>query len=208
MNIKSIYEKLKNKLNGFSKREIILIAVIAVLIILIIIIVVFATLFLNKSLKTETPPASSALPSSGQLGIIGINKNSSSGQPTTFQPLTEKITVPDVNSPASNLANPNSIIPFGTAKSRSFSITISNNQFTPNQIAAYQGDNLAISFTAKDKNYDVYQPEYGWKQTILKGESKPVIFQATASGKFTFYCQSCGGPSKGPVGYIYVSPIK
>lgn len=178
-------------LKSLTKREIILIAVIVVL----AAVAIFLAARSGNSSQPGTAYQSSGSPSSGQLA--------------TRQPLTGKISVPDANSPKSDIANPNSVVaaaPVGTAKSRSFSITIFNNQFSPSQIAVYQGDNVIISFAAKDNNYDVVQPDYGLKQIIPKGGAASIMFSAVASGKFTFYCQSCGGPAKGPVGYLLIKP--
>ena len=190
---------LKKLLEKLTKREIILIAVIIVLIAAIVTIIV-----INKPKKISTQPATAeSLPSV-------INFTSSANKPSaTWQPLTTKIIVPDTNSPESGFATPNVVVaaaPYASAKARSFSITISANQFSPAKIAVNQGDNVSISFTAKDQNYDVAIPDYGLHQIIPKGSSKPIMFQATATGQFTFYCPSCGGPAKGPVGYLFVAP--
>ncbi len=191
MDLKLIGGKINDSFKSLTKREIILIAVIVVL----VIVAIFLAARSGGPSQSETAYQNSGSPSSGQSA--------------TWQPLTGKISVPDVNSPKSDIANPNSVVaaaPVGAAKSRSFSITISNNQFAPSQLAVYQGDNVIISFAAKDNNYDVYQPDYGLKQIIPKSGAASIMFSAVAAGKFTFYCQSCGGPAKGPVGYIYVSP--
>ncbi len=170
---------------------------------LIIIAVIFAIIVIALAIILMKAPGVSSLTE---------NQNSatpSSGQSSTWRPISAKISVPDVNSPKSDIADPNSVVaaaPSGTAKARSFSINISAGRFTPNKIAVNQDDNVSIFFTAQDKNYDVVQPDYGLKQTVSKGESKPIMFQATTAGQFTFYCSSCGGPAKGPVGYLMVVP--
>ena len=90
---------------------------------------------------------------------------------------------------------------------RTFAISIDNNKFVPDTIVAHKGDIIHANFSAVDQDYDFVQPDFGLKATIRKGETHLIEFGATATGKFTFYCSRCGGPDKGPVGYIeIVSP--
>ena len=95
--------------------------------------------------------------------------------------------------------------PTGSAKLRIFSLSIDSNKFSQNIIAVNLGDTVHINITAVDGSYDFYQPDYGLKAILVRGQTKPAEFQATAAGRFTFYCQSCGGPDKGPVGYLEVA---
>lgn len=89
---------------------------------------------------------------------------------------------------------------------RSFDIKADGDKFTPDTAIVRQGDTLNMNVTAVDKDYDVFQPDYGIKVKIPKGATEKVQFQATDSGKFLFYCVLCGGPSKGPTGYIIIAP--
>lgn len=89
---------------------------------------------------------------------------------------------------------------------RSFSLSVSSNEFSPSNVIAYIGDTVRLNITAKDKDYDFYQPDYGLSKQLPKGVAALVEFQVTAAGKYTFYCKSCGGPAKGPVGYVVVVP--
>lgn len=133
------------------------------------------------------------------------------GGPATRETVPSNVVVPgatSTNVPA-NVAKPQVIGPANpnnTASFRSFSITISGSAFTPNTVIVKVGDTAHINFTAVDKNYDFTQPDYGFNVSIPKGQTKLVEFSATAEGKFTFYCKTCGGPSSGPVGYIVVAP--
>ncbi len=90
------------------------------------------------------------------------------------------------------------------SKLRIFSINISGNDFSPSTVAVNQGDSIQIKFTSMDKDYDVTQPDYGLKLSIPKGSTKTLAFDGVNVGKYTFYCESCGGPAKGPVGYAIV----
>ena len=89
---------------------------------------------------------------------------------------------------------------------RSFEIKVEGGHFTPDTVIVRQGDTVHIDVTGVDRAYDFTQPDYGFKTLLLKGQSKQIEFNASASGKFKFYCAACGGPDKGPVGYIIISP--
>ena len=67
-----------------------------------------------------------------------------------------------------------------------------------------QGDTVNLELTAVDANYGFTQPDYGFNAAIPDGKTQTIQFQALNVGNFTFYCASCGGPSKGPVGHIIV----
>jgi heme/copper-type cytochrome/quinol oxidase subunit 2 len=86
--------------------------------------------------------------------------------------------------------------------SRSFRIVINNNSVSPNNIVAYADDILTVTFESADKDYDFVQPDLGLRWQVPAGGSKSFQFQASNPGKFIFYCPSCGGPEKGPVGYF------
>ena len=94
--------------------------------------------------------------------------------------------------------------PQGTTSYRSFNITETARAFTPSTIIVNQGDTVHINLTAQGGTYDFTQPDMGLKLTVPAGETKVVQFDADTAGKLTFYCASCGGPAKGPVGYIEV----
>ncbi len=120
------------------------------------------------------------------------------------------IVVPDKNSEnlQENIAKPAVVASANSTNDssyRSFDIKISNDAFTPDTVIVNQGDTANINVTAVDKNYDFNQPDYGFNVMIKKGETKKIQFGATAAGKFIFYCVSCGGPEKGPQGYIIVA---
>ena len=70
-----------------------------------------------------------------------------------------------------------------------------------------QGDIVNLEITAADANYGFTQPDYGLNASIVKGKTQQIQFQALQSGNFEFYCGSCGGPAKGPVGHIIVNAL-
>jgi heme/copper-type cytochrome/quinol oxidase subunit 2 len=125
----------------------------------------------------------------------------------TRQEVPAGTTVPEpasANLP-SGVAEPQNVKLSGGASSpylRSFSVEISNDTVSPNNIIAYVGDILTITFESVDKTYDFVQPDFGLRWQVPVGGSKTFQFQTSNPGKFIFYCPSCGGPGKGPVGYV------
>jgi plastocyanin len=118
--------------------------------------------------------------------------------------------VPDANSEVgADVAKPTAVAnaaPGVSSKFRAFSISINNNDFAPGTVIISVGDIAHIDFTAVDRSYDITQPDYGFKLNIAKGETKLLEGQYSTAGKYIFYCSECGGPDKGPVGYIVVVP--
>jgi plastocyanin len=115
-------------------------------------------------------------------------------------------TVPGLNSSvATNVAKPETIIAqSGGFNYRSFNIQVNNDKFIPDTVIVNAGDDVYINFLAIDKNYDFKQPDNGFFATLPKGQKKVLHGQFPATGKFILYCQSCGGPDKGPIAYIVV----
>lgn len=150
----------------------------------------------------------SRLPGESIWPTSGGGSGSEAPQSTTRAAVPTDIVVPGKGDKVSgDVAVPSTEVtaaPNAQSKLRIFSINISGNEFSPSTVAVYQGDSIQIKFTAVDKNYDVTQPDYGLKLSILKGSTKTLAFDATNVGKYTFYCESCGGPDKGPVGYAIV----
>ncbi len=132
----------------------------------------------------------------------------------TRETVPENILVPEKNSAnvSRNVAVPQ-VVSRGSSSDdssyRSFDIKIASGHFTPDTVIVNMWDTTNINITAVDANYGFTQPDYGIggtvaKDLIKKGTTKKIQFNASASGKFMFYCASCGGPSKGPVGYLIV----
>lgn len=127
----------------------------------------------------------------------------------TMTQTTENIIVPETTSTLlpPNMAKPATVVeaaPDANTKFRVFNLAIENNKVTPDTMAVYIGDTLRINITAQDKNYDLVQPDYSLRQDLPKGVKRVIQFDATNLGKFTFYCESCGGPEKGPLAYLEV----
>lgn len=100
-------------------------------------------------------------------------------------------------------AAPNSAIRY-----RSFELTVSRAGFSPHTIAVHDGDIVHLTITATDDDYDFTLVQYGLAVPLLKGQAKVVEFQATGAGEKQFFCHSCGGPTKGPSGYLEVKERK
>ena len=134
----------------------------------------------------------------------------------TREPAPKDIVVPDAKTPsssiASNTARPNYVVsaaPRSAIGSRGFEIQVEGDRFSPDTVIVTKGDVISLGITAIDKEYDFTQPDYSLIGVPLKmGIRKPIGFQATATGKFKFYCSVCGGPEKGPVGYLIVTAKK
>jgi len=130
------------------------------------------------------------------------------GETPTRGRVPENIVVPDAGAQnTGEIAVPKISVqaaPGVESKLRKFEINIEDNLFSPDTLAVNQGDTVQINFKAVDDDYDVVQPDYGLKLAIVKGAVKLMSFDAVSEGKYTFYCESCGGPAKGPVGYVMV----
>jgi len=131
--------------------------------------------------------------------------------PVTREAAPQNIVVPDQNTKnvPQNVALPDVVTPSSpTSNLRSFEIKAQNDEFTPNTVVVKLNDYTRINITAVDKNYDLTQPDYGIKLAIPKGQTKVLELTVSATGKFTFYCASCGGPTTGPIGYLVVANQK
>ena len=126
----------------------------------------------------------------------------------TREAVPSGVMVPDAGAAApQGVAVPNlqgQASPSGNAQYRSFSIIAAANAYTPSTIIVNAGDVVDLEIAATDANYGFTQPDYGFNVAIPHGKTQRIQFSANMTGKFTFYCASCGGPSKGPVGYIIV----
>jgi heme/copper-type cytochrome/quinol oxidase subunit 2 len=187
-----------------DKREIIVVAVVVV-----IVIVAGAGIYYWSSGNNKTG-SSTSVPAAGTAGSVGApGVGTVLSATTSIQSLPSNVVVPvqNASSVPAGVAAPSIVTPgspSGSTSYRSFSISISGGAYTPNTVIVNQGDTVHISLTAVDGNYDFTQPNYGLSLAIAKGQSKVVQFDADTAGKFTFYCASCGGPTKGPTGYIEV----
>ena len=184
--------------NNKKRNLIIAIVVVVVLVVLL----VWAILAVHKN---ASPSGSAG--AFGPAGVAGLSASSSGSGTLTTAPTN--VAVPNAGETSTNgVAVPQTetaAAPGATAKYRSFNITVTSSAFTPSTIAVNVGDTVDLQITASGGNYDFTQPDLNLHRLLPQGQTKTVEFSTMTSGKYTFYCSSCGGPSKGPVGYIIVA---
>ncbi len=159
----------------------------------LVIIVLLAVLLLRSSSPTTAPVAT--VPAGS-----GINE---AAAPPTVAPqgyvdATPAGVVPTkptnvIPSPSQNLS----------AAFKFFTMTVDAGGFSPSLITVRKGADVQIAITAKDSNYDIEFPYLGIYQTIRKGETQLVGFQATAVGSFDFQCRDLC-PSSGKIKGLFV----
>ncbi len=173
---------------------------IGVLLVLVVLLIWFG--FVNRQetgTQDATNPEFTEMPAGIQIPTIT----------KTRAPVPQDAKVPEVNEknvPA-DVAVPQTVVAAGPntqSKFRAFVMSVTGDTFMPNTILVREGDTVHIAITATDKNYDFTQPDYGLAASLPKGALKVVEFGALLTGKFQFYCSKCGGPDKGPVGYVTV----
>ena len=145
-------------------------------------------------------------------GPIGSNGPGTAGQPTPLPSPTREDVPADTVVPGATstnlppgVAQPENVKLSGDASSpylKDFHVTVKNDTVSPDNIVTYVRDIVTITFESGDKAYDFIQPDLGLRWQVPAGGSKTMQFQTASTGKFIFYCSSCGGPGKGPVGYI------
>ena len=159
-------------------------------------------LFVYKN-QASGPSGGNTDYTTGPAGTTGTSK--------TREEAPKNIAVPgagDTNVPK-NVAVPAVVTgtnPAGDVSYRTFAVKAENDKFSPDTVIVNQWDTVVISLTAVDDDYGFTMPDYGFNAKILKGTTQKIQFQAYMDGKFIYYCESCGGPSDGPVGYIIIAP--
>ena len=143
------------------------------------------------------------------LGTSAGSSSPAGGSIATRTAVPSDITVANAaaTGTSSNLGVPTTVAPgdpSDLSSYRSFTITVSNDAFSPKGIAVYAGDTVRLSLVAEDKPYDFTLPDYGMRVPLPQGRTTNVQFSPSATGKFLFYCTSCGGPESGPTGYLIV----
>ena len=125
--------------------------------------------------------------------------------PTGVKVPTENEVVPD--NLKEIIAVPKEVIqaaPGIESQIRIFDIRGETGKFIPEKVIVNFGDTVRINFTAIDGDYDVIFTGYNMRQSAKTGETKILEFQANQDGRFSYYCEACGGFSKGTPGEIIV----
>lgn len=135
------------------------------------------------------------------------------GDETELAPITREdaprnVVVPDAGSEnvPENVAVPQQVSSAPGFTLRKFALRIEDGKFSPDTVIVNVGDTVDLSITAVDGDYDFTQPDFGFKAAITRGTTQSIQFGATAAGQFKFFCASCGGPEKGPVGTLVIAP--
>jgi heme/copper-type cytochrome/quinol oxidase subunit 2 len=183
-----------------TNKKLAIIGAIIVVVVMAIVWVVIAT----------RPQGTSPTTANGNSQNGGAASATAASVTATHLPVPENVVVP--NAGATNVPATVAVPQVEAAASqtsgsqyRSFDIMIENGQFVPDTIAVNLGDIVNLELSAVDANYDFTQPDYSLGVPIPQGENVRKEFQANVSGKFVFYCSLCGGPAKGPVGYLIVA---
>ena len=176
--------------------------IISIIVVVVVLIIGFAVF----GGKKNSAPNSDTLPSvnNSQTGATApVSENSNQSPTITKAP---DVAVPDVNSTnlPKNIAKPETVIPTGSASIRIFEIKAEGGKFTPDTLIVNNRDTVKIKLTSVDKDYDFTLPFYGLKYVIEKSKTADITFSVSNQGKIPFYCTSCGGPDKGPVGYLII----
>ncbi|HEY5220973.1 MAG TPA: cupredoxin domain-containing protein [Candidatus Paceibacterota bacterium] len=188
-----------------EKKKIIIEVVVGVVVLIVVVVIIVyalhgkggavsnATQPSNRAQSTSTPLArlaalTSSTTAAVPAGTVAPNKGSTS--------TPSNVAVPVVQGPGS---------PSGDVSYRSFNISIDGSAYSPNTVIVKTGDTVNLEMTAVDANYAFTLPQYHFNDPIAKGKTQTIQFQASGVGDFTFYCGSCGGPSKGPVGHLIVT---
>jgi heme/copper-type cytochrome/quinol oxidase subunit 2 len=182
-----------------TNKKLAIIVAIAIVVVVAVIFAIVATRQQGNAPSATNSTSQNAAPAAAPASIT-----------TTHLPVPANVVVPDAgakNVPAT-VAVPQveaAASQTSDSKYRSFNIMIENGQFMPDTIAVNLGDIVNLELSAVGANYDFTQPDYSIGVPIPANGSVRKEFQANVSGKFVFYCSLCGGPAKGPVGYLIVT---
>ncbi len=178
--------------------------IIIAIVVVVVVVIVVALVMMMGGKKGNAPGSTSGNPSSQSAA-----SSSAPASSTTLLPLPANVVVPEAGATnTGGVAVPQVEAPAApgvAAKYRSFNITLQNGQFSPSTIAVNVGDTVDLEIKAVGGTYDFTQPDLGFSAALPDGVTKKIQFAPSTAGKFVFYCSSCGGPAKGPVGYIVVA---
>lgn len=185
-----------------KKKKTVLFIIIAIIV--VVMLAVITIMIIGRGTKNNTSTTAVAPGSSGS-GADGAASSSF----VTLAPAPANVVVPNMGATSTGgIAVPTvetAAAPGVSAKYRSFAITVQNGQFSPPMIAVHVGDMVNLQIISVGGSYDFTQPDLGFHVVLPRGQTKTVAFTPMVSGKYLFYCSSCGGPTKGPVGYVVVA---
>ncbi len=116
----------------------------------------------------------------------------------TREKVEEKIATPSEGSTEApkSVAVPTIVVETGPSSFRHFDISASGNAFTPSTIVVNEGDVIDLKFTAEDKAYDLFFPDFGVYKAAAKGETVKLQFQGYPFGSYKFMCKEVCGSAK------------
>ncbi len=176
-----------------------IISILVVVVVLIIGFIIFSSQKDNPQNPNSLTPAGDNTQTNSETPINPNPPPTVTQAPNVAVPNTDSTKLPP------NVARPESVIPSGTAAFRTFVVRAEAGKFTPDTLIVNNRDVVRVKLSSIDKDYDFTLPDYGLvNYFVKKGQSLTIEFGASGSGKYTFYCITCGGPEKGPVGYLIV----
>jgi heme/copper-type cytochrome/quinol oxidase subunit 2 len=113
----------------------------------------------------------------------------------TREVVQERIATPGENAAAvpANVAVPTTVVETGPSAFRHFDISATGNAYSPSTIVVNEGDVIDLSFTATDRDYDIFFPDFGVYKAAKKGQTVKLQFQGYPFGQYAFRCsESCG----------------
>jgi len=117
--------------------------------------------------------------------VAGVNGNGAEMDPDAL-PIEGEVAIPE------------SVQKVGTQARRVFSLAGEGDKFTPANIIVNEGDIVVIKVTARDKDYDIFFPDFGIYRFIGEGETQQISFQAYPFGDYRFFCENeCAGRPAG-----------
>ncbi len=132
----------------------------------------------------------------GQDSLRPENSNAlQTVQGGTREVVQTKIATPGegASSTSKGVAVPTTVVQTGPSAFRHFDISANGNAYSPNTIVVNEGDVIDLSFTAVDKSYDMFLPDFGIIKTAAKGETVKIQFQGYPYGEYKFYCKTACG---------------
>lgn len=108
----------------------------------------------------------------------------------TRESIIDKIETPGMEAAAApNVAIPKNVLGSGAGQIRMFDIRAEGGRFTPDTIIVNESNVVDIYFTAGEKDYDIFFPDFGVYKLAHGGETVRLQFQAYPYGKYEFFCK-------------------
>lgn len=155
----------------------------------VLVAVVMATslLFFWNAPKTSVPPPDGAATETPPDSVA-------TSVPATFSP-----TVPD-GAVLTEAVSEAPAAPGVAERLKTINLAVTERGYDPATLTVQMGDITQVKLSASDGDYDLFIPYAGLYQSVRRGETKNITFQATTVGTFQFFCRDhcpAGGRIKG-----------